>query len=215
MWHLRPRPAGCAVIDLDLHTPQPEARPVTSEAETRSTKNRRHEEPGPSSAHTSKGQSELDKQRQESVATALQLYANPQEAGIKLLLPPLMDITDNPFTLCPTEGLATSCLHSKWAPFGVLGQLLDGLPTMQDSRHSSPSIDQPSDYKSIFWGLLAGPSGWSPRADEEIPHGQPLAQRRDLHMCVERIATPRYFWLGTGRWGCTRTPTTTKKCRTS
>ena len=47
--------------------------------------------PGPSSAHTSKGQSELDKQRQESVATALQLYANPQEAGIKLLLPPLMD----------------------------------------------------------------------------------------------------------------------------
>ncbi|CAE7556515.1 unnamed protein product, partial [Symbiodinium necroappetens] len=51
--------------------------------------------------------------------------------------------------------LATSCLHSKWAPFGVFGQLLDGLPTMQDSRHSSPSIDQPSDYKSIFFGAYS------------------------------------------------------------
>ncbi|CAE7749231.1 unnamed protein product [Symbiodinium necroappetens] len=51
--------------------------------------------------------------------------------------------------------MATCCLHSKWAPFGVFGQLLDGLPSMQDSRHSSPSIDQPSDYKSIFFGAYS------------------------------------------------------------
>ena len=131
MWHLRPSSAGHVVIDLDLLTPSSEARPTTSEAETRSTKKRRQDEPGPSSASKIKGQSVLDKQRQESVATALQLYANPQEAGIKLLLPPLMDITDNPFTLCPTENMATCCLHSKWAPFAVFGQLLDGLPSMQ------------------------------------------------------------------------------------
>ena len=99
--------------------------------------------------------SELDKQRQESVATALQLYANPKEAGIKLLLPPIMDLTDNPFTHCPTAQMATCCLHSKWAPFEVFGRLLDGLPSMQDSRHSSPSIVQPPDYKSIFFGAYS------------------------------------------------------------
>ncbi|CAE7481938.1 unnamed protein product, partial [Symbiodinium necroappetens] len=112
-------------------------------------------EPGPSPAKTSPTPSELDKQRQESVATALKLDASPHEAGIKLLLPPLMDITDNPFTLCPTENLATSCLHSKWAPLGVFSRLLDGLPSLQDSRHSSPSIEQPPNYKSIFFGAYS------------------------------------------------------------
>ncbi|CAE7817946.1 unnamed protein product, partial [Symbiodinium sp. KB8] len=145
---------GSAVIDLDRHSPPTAAWPAAPTAETWSNKRRRHEEPGPSSAHVSQSPSELDKQRQESVATALRLYANPQEAGIKLLLPPFMDITDNPFTHCPTENMATCCLRSKWAPFAVFGQLLDGLPSesMQDSRHSSPSIDQPSNYKSIFFG---------------------------------------------------------------
>ncbi|CAE7470332.1 unnamed protein product, partial [Symbiodinium sp. KB8] len=154
MWHLRPSSSSTRVIDLDHPTPTA-ARPAASTTETWSNKRRSKELPGPSSANTSRPLSELDKQRQESVATALQLYANPKEAGIKLLLPAFMDLTDNPFTHCPTENMATCCLHSKWAPFEVFGRLLDGLPSMQDSRHSSPSIVQPSDYKSIFFGAYS------------------------------------------------------------
>ena len=48
-----------------------------------------------------------------------------------------------------------SCPSAKWAPFMVFGQLLDSLPSMQDSRHSSPSIGQPADYKSIFFGAYS------------------------------------------------------------
>ena len=154
MWHLRPAASGREVIDLDQPTTSA-ALPTASDAETWSNKRRRKEAPCPSSTHTNLPLSELDKQRQESVATALQLYSNPKEAGIKLLLPSTMDLTDNPFTHCPTEQMATSCLHSKWAPFAIFGRLLDGLPSMQDSRHSSPSIDQPSDYKSIFFGAYS------------------------------------------------------------
>ena len=154
MWRLRPTSSGREVIDLDQPT-STAARPADSDAETWSNERRRKEEPSSSSTHMNRPLSELDKQCQESVATALQLYANPQEAGIKLLLPPIMDLTDNPFTHCPTENMATSCLHSKWAPFAIFGRLLDGLPSMQDSRHSSPSIDQPSDYKSIFFGAYS------------------------------------------------------------
>ncbi|CAE7225926.1 unnamed protein product, partial [Symbiodinium necroappetens] len=146
MWQLRPGSSSREVIDLDHPTPTV-AWPAAPTAETWSNKRRRKEAPGPSSANMSRPLSELDKQRQESVATALQLYANPKGAGIKL--------TDNPFTHCPTENLATSCLHSKWAPFEVFGRLLDGLPSMQDSRHSSPSIVQPPDYKSIFFGAYS------------------------------------------------------------
>ena len=154
MWQLRPASSSRKVIDLDHPTPT-EAWPAAPDAETWSNKRRRKEAPGPSSAHKCRPLSELDKQRQESVATALQLYANPKEAGIKLLLPPIMDLTDNPFTHCPTEQMATCCLHSKWAPFEVFGRLLDGLPSMQDSRHSSPSIVQPPHYKSIFFGAFS------------------------------------------------------------
>ena len=154
MWRLRPASTGRAIIDLDQPSPTA-ARPATSDAETLSHKRRRKEARDSSSNPLLCPQTELDKQRQESVATALQLYANPKEAGIKLLLPPIMDLTDNPFTHCPTEQMATSCLHSKWAPFEIFGRLLDGLPSMQDSRHSSPSIDQPSDYKSIFFGAYS------------------------------------------------------------
>ena len=153
MWRLRPASAGHAIIDLDPSASA--ALPTDPDAETWSTKRRRKETPRPSSLSAGKPLSELDKQRQESVATALQLYSNPEEAGIKLLLPSAMDLTDNPFTHCPTEQLATSCLHSQWAPFAIFGRLLDGLPSMQDSRHSSPSIDQPSDYKSIFFGAYS------------------------------------------------------------
>ena len=127
MWHLRPAPSGRAVIDLDQPTTTA-AWPAASDAETLSNKRRRKEALSPSSTHMHCPLSELDKQRQESVATALQLYANPKEAGIKLLLPPIMDLTDNPFTHCPTEQMATCCLHSKWAPFEIFGRLLDGLP---------------------------------------------------------------------------------------
>ena len=154
MWHLRPATSGREVIDLDQPTTSA-ALPTAPDAETWSNKRRRKEAPCPSSTHTNQPLSELDKQRQESVATALQLYSNPKEAGTKLLLPSTMDLTDNPFTHCPTEQMATSCLHSKWAPFAIFGQLLDGLPSMQDSRHSSPSIDQPPDYKSIFFGAYS------------------------------------------------------------
>ena len=153
MWRLRPTPSGHGIIDLD-HSAS-EALPTDFEAETWSTKRRRKETPRPSSSSAGQPLTALDKQRQESVATALQLYSNPGEAGIKLLLPSAMDLTDNPFTHCPTEQLATSCLHSQWAPFAIFGRLLDGLPSMQDSRHSSPSIDQPSDYKSIFFGAYS------------------------------------------------------------
>ena len=153
MWRLRPVSAGNAIIDLDASASA--ALPTDGDAETWSTKRRRKDTPRPSSLSAGKPLSELDKQRQESVATALQLYSNPEEAGIKLLLPSAMDLTDNPFTHCPTEQLATSCLHSQWAPFAIFGRLLDGLPSMQDSRHSSPSIDQPSDYKSIFFGAYS------------------------------------------------------------
>ena len=145
--------------------------------------------------------------------------ANLQEAGIKLLLPPLMDITDNPFTLCPTENMATCCLHSKWAPFGVFGQLLDGLPSMQDSRHSSPSIDQPSDYKSIFFGAYSqGPLVGLRAQTRRYPMVSRLLNAVIYTLCGGgggRTATPRCFWLGTARWDCTRTLTTTKRCRTS
>ena len=153
MWRLRPAFSGYEIIDLD-HSASA-ALPTDPEAETWSTKRRRKETPRPSSLSAGQPLSELDKQRQESVATALQLYSNPEEAGIKLLLPSAMDLTDNPFTHCPTEQLATSCLHSQWAPFTIFERLLDGLPSMQDSRHSSPSIDQPSDYKSIFFGAYS------------------------------------------------------------
>ena len=112
MWHLRPAPSGREVIDLD-HPATSAALPTDSDAETWSIKRRRKEAPRPSSSSTNQPLSELDKQRQESVATALQLYSNPKEAGIKLLLPSAMDLTDNPFTHCPTEQLATSCLHSQ------------------------------------------------------------------------------------------------------
>ena len=154
MWRLRPASSGHEIIDLD-HSAS-EALPTVSDAETWSNKRRRRDTPRPSSSPAGQPLSELDKQRQESVATALQLYSNPEE-GIKLLLPSAMDLTDNPFTHCPTERLATSCLHSQWVPFAIFGRLLDGLPSMQDSRHSSPSIDQPSDYKSIFFGAYWAP----------------------------------------------------------
>ena len=154
MWHLRPATSGRDVIDLDQPTTSA-ALPTASDAETLSNKRRCREAPRPSSTNTNQLWSELNKQRQESVATALQLYSNPKEAGIKLLLPSTMDLTDNPFTHCSTEQMATSCLHSKWAPFAIFGRLLDGLPSMQDSRHSSPSIDQPPDYKSIFFGAYS------------------------------------------------------------
>ena len=154
MWRLRPASSGHDIIDLDSAS---EALPTDSAAETWSNKRRRKDTPRPSSSSAGQPLSELslDKQRQESVATALKLYSNPEEAGIKLLLPSAMDLTDNPFTHCPTERLATSCLHSQWVPFAIFGRLLDGLPSMQDSRHSSPSIDQPSDYKSIFFGAYS------------------------------------------------------------
>ena len=99
MWRLRPSSPSSEVIDLDHPTPTA-AWPAAPTAETWSSKRRRQE-----GARSQLGShlSELDKQRQESVAAALQLYANPKEAGIKLLLPPFMDITDNPFTHCPTE----------------------------------------------------------------------------------------------------------------
>ena len=153
MWRLRPVSSGREIIDLD--SSDSAALPTDPDAETRSTKRRRQETSCPSSLIAGRPLSELDKQRQESVATALQLYSNPEEAGIKLLLPYAMDLTDNPFTHCPTEQLATCCLHSQWAPFTIFSRLLDGLPSMQDSRHSSPSIDQPSDYKSIFFGAYS------------------------------------------------------------
>ena len=103
----------------------------------------RPDDPGPSSSQVQPSPSSLERQRQESILSALQLYVNPQEAGIKLLLPQFMDLEDNPLTLCPTETLATQCLHCKWAPFSVFGQLLDSLPSTQDQRHTSPSIIQP------------------------------------------------------------------------
>ena len=111
MWRLRPASSGHEVIDLD-HSASA-ALPTDSDAETWSNKRRRKEAPRPSSSAAGQPLSELDKQRQESVATALQLYSNPKEAGIKLLLPSAMDLTDNPFTHCPAEQLATSCLHSQ------------------------------------------------------------------------------------------------------
>ena len=153
MWRLRPVSSGREIIDLD--SSDSAALPTDPDAETRSTKRRRQETSCPSSLIAGRPLSELDKQRQESVATALQLYSNPEEAGIKLLLPYAMDLTDNPFTHCPTEQLATCCLHAQWAPFAIFSRLLDGLPSMQDSRHSSPSIAQPSDYKSIFFGAYS------------------------------------------------------------
>ena len=153
MWRLRPASSGHVIIDLDNSASA--ALPTDPDAETRSTKRRRKATPRPSSLSAGQPLSELDKQRQESVATALQLYSNPEETGIKLLLPSAMDLTDNPFTHCPTEQLATSCLYSQWAPFTIFGRLLDGLPSMQDSRHSSPSIEQPLDYKSIFFGAYS------------------------------------------------------------
>ena len=136
MWRLRPVSSGREIIVLD--SSDSAALPTDPDAETRSTKRRRQETSCPSSLTAGRPLSELDKQRQESVATALQLYSNPEEAGIKLLLPYAMDLTDNPFTHCPTEQLATSCLHSQWAPFTIFGRLLDGLPSMQDSRHCVP-----------------------------------------------------------------------------
>ena len=152
MWRLRPASSGHEIIDLDDSSA---ALPIDPDAETRSTKRRRKETPRPRSLSVGQPLSEMDKQRLESVATALQLYSNPEEAGIKLLLPYAMDLTDNPFTHCPTEQLATCCLHAQWAPFAIFSRLLDGLPSMQDSRHSSPSIAQPSDYKSIFFGAYS------------------------------------------------------------
>ena len=152
MWHLRPASSGHEIIDLDDSSA---ALPIDPDAETRSTKRRRKETPRPRSLSVGQPLSEMDKQRLESVATALQLYSNPEEAGIKLLPPYAMDLTDNPFTHCPTEQLATCCLHAQWAPFAIFSRLLDGLPSMQDSRHSSPSIAQPSDYKSIFFGAYS------------------------------------------------------------
>ena len=103
MWRLRPAPSGHEVIDLDH--PASAALPTDSDAETRSIKRRRKDAPRPSLSSAGQPLSTLDKQRQESVATALQLYSNPKEAGIKLLLPSAMDLTDNPFTHCPTEQL--------------------------------------------------------------------------------------------------------------
>ena len=90
MWRLRPASSGHAIIDLD-HSASA-ALPTDLEAETWSTKRRRKETPRPNSVSADQPLSELDKQRQESVATALQLYSNPEEAGIKLLLPSAMDL---------------------------------------------------------------------------------------------------------------------------
>lgn len=151
MWHLRPASSDQA-IDLDGSSA---ALPTDSDEGTRSAKRRRMQLQRSRSQSVGQPLSATDKQRLESVATALKLYSNPEQAGIKLMIPPAMDLTDNPFTHCPTEQLATSCLHSQWAPFEIFGRLLDGLPSMQDSRHSSPSIDQPQDYRSIFFGAYS------------------------------------------------------------
>ena len=115
----------------------------------------------------------------------------------------------------PLSKWPTSCLRSKWAPFEIFGQLLDGLPSMQDSRHSSPSIDQPPDYKSIFFGAYSqGPTGWLASSDETVPHGQPPAERSDIHF--ERDAQPLNGvpCQKTAPWDSTRTPTITRTCRT-
>ena len=213
MWHLRPASSSRAVIDLDQPTTTA-AWPTSSDAETWSNKRRRKVTPSSGSTHTTQPLSELDKQRQESVATALQLYANPKEAGIKLLLPPIMDLTDNPFTHCPTEQMATSCLHSKWAPFEIFGRLLDGLPSMQDSRHSSPSIDQPPDYKSIFFGAYSQGPLVGLRAQTRR---YPMVSRL-LNAVIYTLSgvhtTQRCSLPETAPWDSTRTPTTTRTCRT-
>ena len=93
----------------------------------------------------------MDKQRLESVATALQLYSNPEEAGIKLLLPYAMDLTDNPFTHCPTEPRA-ACTPSgprlqssadswmAYPPCKTRGTRLPALPSRRTTKASSSAL---------------------------------------------------------------------------
>ena len=138
MWQLRPSSSGSEVIDLDPYSPPTAAWPAAPNSETWSNKRRRQEEPGPSSAHLSQSPSELDKQRQESVATALQLYANPQEAGHHRQ--PLHSLPYREYghvlpalKVGPLRGLWSA---SRWSSVDA------------GSRHSSPSIDQVKQYNS-------------------------------------------------------------------
>ena len=171
MWHLRPASSGHEIIDLDDSSA---ALPIDPDAETRSTKRRRKETPRPRSLSVGQPLSEMDKQRLESVATALQLYSNPEEAGIKLLLPYAMDLTDNPFTHCPTEQLAASHV----LPARPVGPVCNLQPTLGwltlharlealVSQHC-PAVGL---QKHLLRRLLTGSLGWTARADATLPYG--------------------------------------------
>ena len=126
---------------------------------------------GPGSSQVQPSPSSLERQRQLGPAALCQPPKRLASSSCSLSS---WTWRTNPLTLCPTETLATQCLHCKWAPFSVFGQLLDSLPSTQDQRHTSPSIIQAQDHKSIFFGAYSpGPSGGTSRADQTLPHGQP------------------------------------------
>ena len=187
MWRLRARPDWTTAIDLEpVTTQRSEARPTSAQPETRSTKRPRQEEPGPSSSQPSLTQSLLDRQRQESIVTALQLHVNPQEAGIKLLLPPLLWTTPSPcaplrtwrHSACTANGHRSRSLASYWT----------ACRQCRTRDTPPPALLSRQIIKVFFRGPLAGsPDGGPPSADKTIPHGQPLA--------VAPTVIPRCFLL--------------------